>query len=217
MRTLLFERKAFLLPYLLLLAILSWPVLSIPRGELHLRINAWHSAAADFVFPWITHLGDGVTAGILTILFLALFSLRSGFFLGCAVLISGMFTQLLKRGVFGDYYRPAKYLEMQNQALIHEVPGVDLHSWFSFPSGHATAAFALCFSLALLFQRKTTDLLFLVLAILIAFSRVYLSQHFLMDVYVGSIIGVSFTLFFYHVFFLSSWKRFSWMDRSLRS
>jgi membrane-associated phospholipid phosphatase len=73
---------------------------------------------------------------------------------------------------------------------FHQVPGVELHLLHSFPSGHATTAFALFFLLALINQNKGLQIFFLIAALIAAFSRVYLSQHFLSDVLAGSAIGM---------------------------
>ncbi len=42
------------------------------------------------------------------------------------------------------------------------------------------------------------------LAVLAAYSRVHLSQHWLIDVYVGSMIGVCFSILLYVVFYSSN-------------
>jgi undecaprenyl-diphosphatase len=59
---------------------------------------------------------------------------------------------------------------------------------FSFPSGHATNAFALCTVASLSFHPLMP--LAGVLAGSIALSRVVLGRHFLSDVLVGSLLGV---------------------------
>jgi membrane-associated phospholipid phosphatase len=59
----------------------------------------------------------------------------------------------------------------------------------SFPSGHAMSAFAVAGAIALLAPRLRTPVL--VLAGVIAFSRVYLGVHFWIDVLVGSVLGLA--------------------------
>ena len=53
---------------------------------------------------------------------------------------------------------------------------------------------------------------FFLIALLVGYSRVYLSQHFFEDVYVGSIIGVSVTLV---VYYLLSKMNKPWLEYSL--
>lgn len=116
---------------------------------------------------------------------------------GVSNVIAAVITQFLKHNVFEDALRPVKYFEgIHNLYLI---PGVENFSYNSFPSGHATCAFALYFSLALIVKKHTLKLLFFVIALIAAYSRIYLSQHFLEDVYVGSIIGVSTSLLIYRI------------------
>jgi undecaprenyl-diphosphatase len=59
---------------------------------------------------------------------------------------------------------------------------------FSFPSSHAAVAFAAAYTIG--YFDKPVRKYFYLLAILIAFSRVYLGYHYLGDVIAGSIIGV---------------------------
>jgi len=69
---------------------------------------------------------------------------------------------------------------------IHAVGGLPLSS--SFPSGHAAMAFAAATVVAILAPRLRVPAL--VLAALVAFSRVYLGVHFLSDVLAGAVLGI---------------------------
>ena len=60
--------------------------------------------------------------------------------------------------------------------------------FYSFPSGHTTASFAVV-GVVLLRCRLITFLPILLLAMLIGFSRIYLRVHYLTDVVVGALLG----------------------------
>ena len=61
----------------------------------------------------------------------------------------------------------------------------------SFPSSHAANAFALAWVLGARWRRGMP--LCFALALLVAFSRMYLNRHFLSDVVVGALIGMALT------------------------
>jgi membrane-associated phospholipid phosphatase len=90
--------------------------------------------------------------------------------------------------------------------LIPDYFNFEQHSNFSFPSGHSTAAFSVCIFLALISNNKKWGYFYGVLAILISFSRVYLSQHYFIDILVGSILGTTITFFIYY-YFAKKWLK----------
>jgi membrane-associated phospholipid phosphatase len=68
-------------------------------------------------------------------------------------------------------------------------PLVDLPASASFPSGHATTAFAAAVACAVLIPRLKWPAL--TLATLVAVSRVYLGVHYVFDVVAGALLGTA--------------------------
>ncbi len=178
------------------------------KAEIHLYLNQFHTPFFDWVFRNITWLGDGIIVVSLALI-LAFVKVRYGLFVLTTYLTSGIFVQLMKRVFFSHVKRPRGFFE--GVAELYFVPGVDVHTTKSFPSGHTTTAFAFFACLALLIPNRYVKFTMFVLALLTGYSRVYISQHFLVDVFVGSMIG-TLTTYFLAPMFLSSEKR--WMEFS---
>jgi len=174
----------FLVPSVLLLIIFS-------KEQIHLAINSFHTDLFDFFFLYITFLGSGVFAIIVALILL--FIKFRYFLIAILSFISSAFVaQFLKRVVFYDVDRPAEFFK--NIVDLHIVKGQKILYHFSFPSGHSVTIFALCFALSYFVKNSLLKLLFALIAIIVAFSRVYLSQHFLIDIVVGSLIGIIFSM-----------------------
>jgi undecaprenyl-diphosphatase len=68
-------------------------------------------------------------------------------------------------------------------------PIIDLPSSPSFPSGHATTAFAAAVATAMLIPSLRWPAL--ILAALVSFSRVYLGVHYPIDIIAGAVLGAA--------------------------
>jgi membrane-associated phospholipid phosphatase len=184
-------------------------VLAIPKTELHLLMNSGHTGFQDRFFRIITWLGDGWIAVIISAVFLAV-RFRFFFMLILSYCISGLLAQVLKRFVWPGAMRPGAMLEHMPELQL--VPGVHLHHSYSFPSGHTTSAFAVLLLAGLILRSRLAFFIAMLLAWCVAFSRVYLSQHFLVDTLAGSMLGTLSALFFYWYF---QRLKPEWLDRSL--
>lgn len=194
--TILFKKNAyFLLPYLIFLLLGACLISLTPKDDLHLYFNGFHSNTANAVFLFITFLGDGWTAIIIS-LTLVLVRFRYSIICACSYALSSLIVQSLKHFVFKDYNRPALFFK--NNSNLYLIPGVENNIFNSFPSGHSATAFTIYFCLALFLPNKWIKLSMFLLALSVAYSRIYLSQHFFEDIYVGSIIGVCSVLFIYN-------------------
>ncbi len=138
----------------------------------------------DTIIPWITFLGNGGWFWIaLTLVGFVPKATRkyafiSAFALICCLVIGNM---ILKPGI--ARIRPFD-IQTGIQLLI-EKP----HD-YSFPSGHTQASFAT--ATAVFFKDKRWGIGALVLAGMIAFSRMYLFVHYPTDILAGILFGVGY-------------------------
>lgn len=188
-------------------------LLMISKGDLVLQFQDYHTATSDQVVWLVNLLGDGWFVGAVAAALL-LVSFRSFFVLAFSSIITSVVVQVCKRLVYYNELRPSRYFEEIGVAL-KEVPGIELSGLYSFPSGHTAAAFAMFVSLALLNKNKLLGLSFLALAIAVGFARVYLGQHFYVDVYFGALIGSVVAFIVYIALIRSSWFRKWWTRKSL--
>jgi membrane-associated phospholipid phosphatase len=185
------KTKVFSIPFYILIAGLSILLLLFDKIEIARWINAQNSASLDFFFKYLTHLGDGIAATIIALIFI-LFNIKKGVILLLSFILSGLIIQLLKIHVFPEMMRPGDVFE--NLPSFHAIEGVKLWSKFSFPSGHTGTAFAMFFCIATFTENRKIQFFAFISAVLLGYSRLYLSQHFLPDVIAGAIIGMLISL-----------------------
>ena len=207
--TLISKTRFFLLPWLAFLAVAGIVLSLCTVSEIHLAINAQNNALLDFIMPYVTLGADGWTITVACLLFLA-WHRRGGFFTGIACLLTSGITWTLKSTLFYGEPRPKWYFTFIEKVDLHYVPGVENWLYDSFPSGHTTVAFAFFFALALCTRHRKMSILFFFCAIAVGYSRIYLSQHFLLDVFFGSIIGTIGTLIVF-----AEATRFKWITLPL--
>lgn len=142
----------------------------------------------DRFFIFFTALGDyGIIWIALGLLLICFKKTRTS---GILLLVSLLFTHLLNSVVLKEIInRPRPYETLPDiRRLIAE------HHESSFPSGHAATAFGSGFVLML---REKNYLRWgsLVIAVLIAFSRLYVGMHYPLDVLTGSLVGIAMASF----------------------
>ena len=132
---------------------------------------------------FITHLGDrGLMWILLTLVLLAIpRTRRVGLMCMISMLIGMVITNLVIKNWMA---RPRPYTLIKDLLLM-----IERQKDFSFPSGHATNSFACAW---VLFRRapKRFGIPALILALLIALSRVYVGVHYPTDVLAGIVIGI---------------------------
>ncbi len=198
MKKLYLNNKYFLLPWLILTLVLAAILIRYDKTGLHIFINSHNTTFLDFFFKYWTWLGDGIVVTIIAV-FLLFIKYRYAIISGISLILSGLCVQILKNFVFADSYRPALYFKLNYKGcyILHTIAGAEPGNYYSFPSGHTAAAFALFLSLSLMVKSNFLKFLFLIAAILVGYSRIYLSWHFLDDVLFGSLLGVVLSLITY--------------------
>lgn len=150
----------------------------------------------DFLTPavtFITHLGDG---GLIWILLTALCLVfartrRTGVLLTFSLLLNFLANNLILKNLVART-RPYEAVEG-----LHRI--IEAQSDFSFPSGHTGCSFAAAVVLFVMCPRKA-GIPAMILAVLIALSRLYVGVHFPTDVLGGALIGTAAALIVCHVY-----------------
>ena len=211
MKELLRNNLVFIGLSLILLAVLGLALLLIPTGELHLLLNNSHTHTRDIFYMYYTQVAEWFPY-LLCVLLLLFGRIGDGLFATACMALSALSTQILKHIINAP--RPVTWFaNNMPDVQLPLVDGVTMNHWYSFPSGHTTSFFALAFAASILLtktpmmakQHRTTGLLLqaalFVLAALGGYSRIYLSQHFALDVFAGMVVGLGISLLCYVVFY----------------
>jgi membrane-associated phospholipid phosphatase len=189
--TVLKQVRALFIPYLLILLPCLVIKLLYSKPQIYFTVNSWHFAFGDWFFAWYTHAGDGLTCVLFTLILICV-NYRWAFLMGSSYIVTSVLSQVFK--FIFDAPRPIIYFKNE-VSRMYLVKGVEMLELHSFPSGHSISAFSMAVILTYITPKKSWGLLFLGAAFLVAYSRVYLSEHFFEDVTVGSAIGVFITIF----------------------
>lgn len=210
--------KFFMALYLVFFMGLLTLVILFDKADLHLLLTRDYVAAFDSIgivlnnhfFKEITHVGAFVpfvvAAGLL------FYRVGDALFLLLSEAATALVVFPLKYIIAAP--RPSLFFATYfPEVSLHQVPGVTLYQMLSFPSGHTATVFCFMLSLTLICKKRPFYALpFFILAVLTGYSRIYLSQHFAVDVLAGSFIGVVMTLL---VYFFYQRQSFDWQNQSL--
>ncbi len=185
--TSLFNRhKKYFVSLLFFILLSSLFLVTTNKAFSFISLNIYHSFWLNVFFINFTFLGDGIFA----ICLIAIISFykknkQQALALSYSFLLSGIAAQIIKNLIHSPrpklYFEPGQYL--------YFIEGVTHANYASFPSGHTATAFAIATVLALMLKNKKWQLPLLLIAILVGYSRIYLAQHFLIDVIIGASIG----------------------------
>ena len=193
----------FLVPTIVLALVLGTTLLVVPKAELHLALCQPHTRFLDFVIPTFTNLVDWLP--YLVVILLLFYRAGWATFLASNLLLSTLIVQPIKHILCAP--RPLTWFaENMPNIRLPLVEGVRMNYWLSFPSGHTTTFFVLFFSLSIILYaenikgKNILSFLCFLCASFGAYTRIYLSQHFALDIFAGILIAVCSTLVLY--FFL---------------
>lgn len=184
-----FLRSNFMLLFFGASIIFLFPIIVYPKGELELLINQHHTAFFDVFFKYVTNLGDGVLLALLLV-FLLFYNYSSTILAAFSIALQAIFVSIFKRWLFKGLERPLAFFG--DGVNLDFVDGVNVHSYNTFPSGHTATGFALFALLFIVINNRGIifSIILFSAAFLVGFSRVYLLQHFVIDVYFGAFIGI---------------------------
>ena len=197
----------FLIPTTILALIIVLALSLVPKAQLHLQLCQPHTVFFDTIIPLVTNLVDWLP--YVTVVLLLFYRAGWATFLASNLLLSTLIVQPIKHIVYAP--RPLTWFaENMPDVSLPLVEGVKMNLWLSFPSGHTTTFFVLFFSLSIILCAENvkgkTILSFLcfLCASFGAYTRIYLSQHFALDVLAGILIASFTTILLYYFLVLKT-------------
>lgn len=157
------------------------------RIPVFLFLNRDFGTIADTVLLGLTYLAEG-WMWIPYLIIVGWFFKKDKAIIIYSFAVSTLLTQIPKLLLFPKITRPIASGIAPN--LMHTVKGVTMHQLSSFPSGHTATAFTIFLLTIYLFDRTKMILIGLLYAMLCGYSRIYLGQHFPMDVGGGIIVAI---------------------------
>ena len=104
--------------------------------------------------------------------------------------LMGVGVHVLKQLVFPEAARPIAFFTTLPQSWNPNDFSLALHRFRSFPSGHTASAATYGFFLMRYFQKTYKRILLYAAILLVGYSRVFLFQHFVADVFAGALLGL---------------------------
>ena len=196
----------FILTYCILLLFVMVVLLHSGKVQIHQSINSIvGNSFFDIFFKYITHLGDGLFA-IIVVLIGLFFNVKKSMYVLITYISASLISTIIKNYIYLDTCRPSFAFQYFVREPLQLISGVEMNTFHSFPSGHSTTAFAVFMCFMFMSSRFVYKSSWFILALLAAFSRTYLSQHWLVDIYFGSLLGFSFSVFYYFNFYIKPYS-----------
>lgn len=172
------------------------------KSQLFLAVNLRHTEWLDAFMRGATEVGDGMGTTIILLVMPVFFkSCRNWWFVLAAAFCNiapALLIQTIKSVVQAP--RPLEYYKLEltkNPMLLHIRDHWPHLFHRSFPSGHSGSVFSMCCFLSMILPTGwgRAGLVLFFVALVVAYSRMYLAAHFYLDIFVGSILGTITTMF----------------------
>jgi len=163
---------------LILMAVVLFSGINVSLFKL---INGLSSITGERIWAFVTLFGDGLVCVVVLFPWIRK-NPKNVLAVVLAVLVSAVLTQILKRAV--DMSRPPRIFPLDEFNLIGPFLGK-----YSFPSGHSAMVFILAGSFSLTTNVRWRRYLAILLASLVAVSRIVVGVHWPLDILAGAFIG----------------------------
>lgn len=195
MRGLICQNKYYYIACFLFVIIGAVILLFSSKIDVTLWINSHYSDFLDNLFLFVNEIGT-LWFAIVVIFAICLIRGWKTALNACACFLgTTLITSFGKYILFPGTPRPTVVFD--SIIPLRLVEGVIQLQTESFPSGHTSSAFAIFTFLALILPYKKWHIFLAFIALSIGYARMYLSQHFITDVYTGMIIGITATTVIY--------------------
>jgi membrane-associated phospholipid phosphatase len=189
-RSFLILNKYYYLTVLLYVIFGGFLLLSTTKDVVTLWVNKNYDPILDTIILVTNQMGEAWFSATVLIVIWVMKGWRYAVLALICFLLSLGVTMFTKHILFPGELRPVPYFELREETL-RLIEGVVQLQTESFPSGHTSASFSVFTVIAVILPKKRWHWIFAFLALIVAYSRLYLSQHFITDVYAGMIIGVT--------------------------
>ncbi len=158
-------------------------IINIDKTILYWIQDTLQCAFCDKFFVIATYFGEKGIFWLLSAILLIVFpkTRKIGITALAAIAVSFVLSQLVIKNIVGRV-RPFEYFDWNLALMLVDIPHDS-----SFPSSHTSVSVAA--GLAILFCDKKFGIPAVIIAVLVAFSRLYLFVHYPSDVLAGIILG----------------------------
>jgi len=182
------DNAVFYIVFGALFIISAFLLYAFSKGDSFLFLGRFHSLGLNIFLINYTFLGDVIFAMGLCIFLMYRKQSTLALYLFIAFISADICVQLIKNILHADSLQ--LYFEATQYRFLVDAFDYSQIGNNSFPSGHTASAFAIATVLALYYSKRIWQFGFLLAALLVGYSRIYLAYHFPIDILIGSLIGL---------------------------